>query len=72
MNHSRCGLTICGIGSLLLGIGGYNKFSLRDVEQYTIPFDKWSPLPRLKSSRVYAGACVLPSLRVFVFCGDNG
>ena len=61
MSERRTDASLCGVGSLLLVIGGYTKEILSSCEKYSLVRNKWDLIPSLKTARRMAGSCALPS-----------
>ena len=51
MAVKRNAISLSGLDSFLLAIGGWCDQDLKDVERYSIPEDKWTMLPPLKVGR---------------------
>ena len=72
MSQQRSGPSLAGLPAGLVALGGANVELLQVCELYLGSVNKWEPLPPLKTARWRAGGCLLPSLRVFCFCGVSG
>ena len=73
MKHPRSMLSLCGLPSLLLAIGGTSKTGLlRNCDSYSTRSRHWRDLPWLsESDRFEPGGCLLESRRAFCFCGKK-
>ena len=70
MSLERCDLSLSGLSSLLIALGGWsNAGALRVCEKYNVDRNKWSNLPSLNTSRYSPGSILLQSMRAFCFCG---
>ena len=60
-----------GVGSLLVAVGGWNRGDLSVSEVYSIAQEKWKALPQLNTARSSPGSCLLSSLRIYCFSGQQ-
>ena len=70
MQYQRGFVSLSGLSSQLLALGGWNARSLEYCEKFTITSSKWNALPSLKTPRVWPGSVMLPSKKVFCFYGS--
>ena len=71
LRSSRRALSLCGLPSLLLSLGGWNEGQLTTCEKYLISSNKWKGLPGLSTARMRAGSVLLQSQKAFCFCGTQ-
>ena len=71
MNHKRSSLSLSGLPSQLIALGGHNEGSLKICEKYEVSLQKWEELPSLNTGRQRPGSILLKSKRAFCFCGGN-
>ena len=69
MNGKRASVSLTGLPSQILAIGGLNQKCLRRCENYDIRSNKWLELPLLNEARKLPGSILLGSLRALCFCG---
>ena len=67
----RLAVSLSGLPSQLIALGGYNGVSLKICEQYSVSANKWSELAPLNTARSLPGSVLLPSKRAFCFCGSQ-
>ena len=72
MRHKRQTLSLSGIPSQLIAIGGFSKETLKICESYFVGINKWSGLPPLNTVHQWPGTILLKSLRGYCFCGTQG
>lgn len=60
-----------GVGSLFVAVGGWNRGDLSVSEVYSIAQEKWKALPQLNTARSSPGSCLLSSLRIYCFSGQQ-
>ncbi len=73
MEVARSNLSLSGTNSRLISIGGESGGeSIKIVEEFLIPYNKWTRLPSLMTPRAHPASCLLHSLRAFTFCGFDG
>ena len=69
MNYQREGLSLSGLASEMIGLGGWNQDTLKICEKYLVSVNKWVGLPPLNTPRQWPGSILLNSKRAFCFCG---
>ena len=59
MRHKRQTLSLSGIPSQLIAIGGFSKETLKICESYFVGINKWSGLPPLNTVHQWPGTILL-------------
>ena len=72
MKHEWQHLSLTGLSSELIALGGYWCGILKVCEKYDVRANKWSGLPSLRTARQLPGSILLSSMRAFCFCGAQG
>ena len=73
MSQERSDLSLSGLPSLLIAIGGCTDArNLKVCERYRIDLNMWRRAPPLNTARASPGSIVLQSKRAFCFCGRQG
>ena len=69
----RTRISMCGISSFMLAIGGYSgSYFYKFCEMVMINSNKRKLLPRLRAAREWPASCVLRSRQAFCFFGSQG
>ena len=68
--HRRDAISLSGLTSVLVALGGGYDSPLGICDIYSIPSNNWKALPPLVTPRSAPGGCLLPSLRAYCFCGE--
>ena len=71
MPTKRDSISLTGISTKLIALGGWQEKTLREVEQYLIIFDKWINLPKLNIARQSPGSCIVNTNNLFCFAGSD-
>ena len=71
MRKERGMLSVSGLQSVLVAVGGWNQHSLDDCEKFLIRVNKWRELPPLNAARFRCGTVLLQSWQAFCFCGSE-
>ena len=69
MKINRFSISLSGLASQLIAVGGQNPGILKICESYSVTKNKWTVLPCLSVSRVCPGSVLLKSKRAFCFGG---
>ena len=72
MKSKRNFLSLAGLTSHLISLGGWRGRPLKASEKYKVGSNKWSHLPSLVAGRCFSGSILLKSMRAFTFCGSLG
>ena len=72
MKHPREALSLSGVASQIIALGGYNGRDLVSCEKYFVAVNKWTVLPSLNTPRQWPASVLLKSGKAFCFCGHQG
>ena len=69
MSIERGALSVSGLSTQLIALGGFNIDNLKTCEKYLMASNKWEGVASLNTGRQWPGSILLKSLRAFCFCG---
>ena len=71
MSHRRGCVSLSGIPSLLIAVGGFDGSVLDVCEKYLGSLNKWVELTCLNSARQWSGSVVLSTKKAYCFGGGS-
>ena len=71
MKNERECVSLSGLPSQLIAVGGWNQDDLNICEKYFVSRNKWVRFPPLNTARKWPGSIVLQCERAFCFCGTG-